>query len=97
MLRISSHTGLFWSCLPSLFPFSDVWEFFCVNLNIVGHLKWIRDSSHKISGASYVGANLNLRDILAYSRKNLVTDCRHNYIFRIYQVLGVTIHVIQRV
>jgi len=68
MLRISSHTDHLWSCLSRLLPFSDVWEFFCVNCNIFGHLKGIRDFSYKISGASHVGVNLNLRDVLAYSR-----------------------------
>lgn len=55
MLRISSHTDLLWFCLSRLFPFSDVWEFFCVNYDVFGHLKGIRDFSYKISGASYVG------------------------------------------
>jgi len=68
MLRISSHTDLLWSCLPRLFPFSDLWEFLFVNCNVVGHFKGIRDFSFTISGASHVGVFLNLRDVLAYSR-----------------------------
>lgn len=68
MLRISSHTDLLWSCLPRLFPFSDVWEFLCVNCNVVGHFKGIRDFSYKICGASHVGVILNLKDVLTYSR-----------------------------
>lgn len=97
MLRISSHTGLFWSCLSVCSHSVMCGNFFCVNCNVVGHLKGIRDCSYNISGASNEGVNLNLRDGLAYSRKSLVIDCRHIYIFRIYQVLGVTVHVIQRV
>lgn len=74
-----------------------MWEFFCVNCNVVGHLKGNRYCSYNILGASYEGVNLNLKDGLACSRKSLVIDCRHSYILRIYQVLGVTVHVIQRV
>lgn len=60
-------------------------------------MKGIRCISHKFSGATCVGVNLNLRDVLAYSRKSLGTDWRHNYVLRLYKVLGVTVHVIQRV
>jgi hypothetical protein len=75
-----------------------VWEFFCVNCNVVGHLKGNRYCSYNISGASYEGVNLNLNGGLACSRKSLVINCSIViYVLRIYQGLGVTVHVIQRV
>ena len=50
--QVCSHLGIFGNC-------------FGVKCDVVGDLKGITGSSHHFSGATYVGVNLSLRDVLA--------------------------------